>query len=146
MKARGLPLDFLQEKYAREKYGRAFRTLTQDERNLVWMEIVHSAGRPNKKASAAVRRYGQAGRVFLIASLAYAVYSVITANNKIRQAGKEGVTLAAGAVGAAAGTAAVAFLVSNPVGWVVGVAMFVGAALMGVAMNEVFDYFWPEKT
>lgn len=68
-----------------------------------------------------------------------------TAEDKPRQAAKEGTVLAAGAAGGAAGGVAVVALASNPAGWVVGAVIFVGAAVAGVGSSEVFDYFWPER-
>lgn len=70
---------------------------------------------------------------------------MIEAEDKTRQATKEGVTLGAGAVGGIGAGAVVAFAVAGPPGWVVGLSMFAGAALLGVGSAEVFDYFWPES-
>ena len=86
-----------------------------------------------------------AGRALLIVTLAVAVYNVIEAEDKERQALKEGATLGGGVAGGIAGGAAVFAIASNPAGWVVGLATLVGAALTGVGASEVFDYFWPEK-
>jgi hypothetical protein len=145
IKRDGLPLEKCEAEYAIRRYGRAFRLLTEQERAIVWMDIVHAAGAANKTVSKSVRLYGIAGRTILIATLAFAVYNVATAENKPRQASKEGTVLLAGAAGGAAAGAAVIALASNPAGWVVGVAIFVSAALSGVGSSEVFDYFWPER-
>jgi hypothetical protein len=73
------------------------------------------------------------------------VYNIIEAEDKTRQTAKEVTQLGAGVAGGAAGAAVVVALVSNPAGWVVGVAMFVTAALFGVGADEAFEYYWPEK-
>ena len=145
IKRDGLPLEKCETEYAHRRYGRAFKLLTEGERAIVWMDIVHAAGAANKTVSKTVRLYGIAGRTLLVASLAFAVYNVTTAENKPRQAAKEGTILVAGAAGGAAAGAAIVALASNPAGWVVGVSIFVGAALSGVGSSEVFDYFWPER-
>ncbi|PQO88872.1 hypothetical protein C5614_30025 [Massilia phosphatilytica] len=62
-----------------------------------------------------------------------------------RQAAKEGESFVGGAIGGAVGSAAVLAMVSNPAGWVVGAAMFVGAMDGGLGSSELFDYFWPER-
>jgi hypothetical protein len=145
MKTDGYPLSLLEEKYAVKRFGRTFSSLTQAERDLVWIDIVHAAGRSNPVVNMRVKWFGMAGRTFLVTTLAYAVYNVATADDPERQAIKEGAGLAGGAVGGAIGSAAVTALVSNPAGWAVGAAIFVGAALAGVGSSELFDYFWPEQ-
>ena len=42
-------------------------------------------------------------------------------------------------------TVGVVAMVSNPAGWVVGVMMFVGAAVGATGASSTFDYFWPER-
>jgi hypothetical protein len=145
LKRDGPPLAHFEEHYAKKIFRRGFSALTDAERQAVWLEIVNAAGRSNKSVNMNVRWYGVAGRTLLVASLAFAVYNVSTAENKPRQAAKEGSTLAAGVAGGAAGALAVTALVSNPAGWIVGAGMFVGAAIAGVSSSELFDYFWPER-
>lgn len=145
MKANGRVLGELEENYAKKRFGRAFSTLTQPERNQVWMEIVHAAGRSNPKVNVSAKWFGMAGRTVLVISLACAVYRVATADAPGREAAKEGTGIAAGAAGGAIGTAAILVLASNPAGWAVGLAMIVGAAIGAAGSNELFDYFWPER-
>lgn len=145
MKADGLVLPALQEKYAIKRFGRRFSSLGQTERELVWVDIVHAAGRSNPAVNIRVKWFGMAGRSLLIASLACAVYNVATAENRGRQVAKESSSFAAGAAGGALATATVVALASNPAGWVIGIAMFVGAAVGAAGSSELFDYFWPER-
>jgi len=145
LKANGYPLSLLEEKYSSKRFGRVFSSLTQAERDLVWMDIVHAAGRSNPIVNLRVRWFGMAGRTFLVTSLAFSVYNVTTASDHERQAAKEGVSIAGGVIGGAIGSVAAIAIVSNPAGWVVGAAMFVGAAVAGVGSSELFDYFWPER-
>lgn len=145
MKKEGKTLDRLQQKYADKRFGRRFEALSHAEREAIWIDITHAAGRSNLVVNMCVKLYGAAGRAFLVTTLATAVHRVTTAGDKMRQFTKEGTTFASGAAGGAAATAAVAALVSNPGGWTIGIAMFVGAALAGAGTNEVFDYFWPER-
>lgn len=144
MKAAGLPLDHMQSRKAQELFGRAFESLSSSEKDKVWVKIVESAGKSNPRVNMRVKLYGAAGRVFLVATLAFAVYNVATAEDKPRQAAKEGATVAGGVAGGALATVGVAAMVSNPAGWVVGVMMFVGAAVGATGASSTFDYFWPE--
>jgi hypothetical protein len=145
MKANGYPLSLLEEKYSSKRFGRAFSSLTQAERDLVWIDIVHAAGRSNPAVNLRVKWFGMAGRTFLVTSLALAVYNVTTATDHERQAAKEGASFVGGAIGGVIGSAAVLAIVSNPAGWVVGAAMFAGAMGGGLGSSELFDYFWPER-
>jgi hypothetical protein len=70
------------------------------------------------------------------------VYNIIEAEDKTRQTAKEATQLGSSV---AASAAVVVALMSNPAGWVVGVAMFVTAALFGVGADQAFEYYWPEK-
>jgi len=145
IKKDGLLLVDLQERYAGRRFGRAFAALSQAEKELVWMDIVHAAGGPRQKMNVGAKWFGRAGRGLLVLTFAIAVYNVIEAEDRTRQAAKEGVTLGAGAVGGIGAGAAVAFAMTGPPGWIVGLSMFAGAALLGVGSAEVFDYFWPES-
>lgn len=144
MKASGLPLDYMQSHKANELFGRPFESLTSVQKEKVWVQIVDSAGKSNHGVNMRVKLYGAAGRVFLVATLAFAVYNVATAEDKPRQAAKEGATVAGGVAGGALATVGVVAMASNPAGWVVGVMMFVGAAVGATGASSSFDYFWPE--
>lgn len=144
MKAAGRPLDHLQSVKSKELFGRPFEALSPAEKDKVWVRIVESAGKSNPRVNMQVKLYGAAGRVFLVATLALAVYNVSTAEDKPRQAAKEGAVIASGLAGGALATAGVVALVSNPAGWVVGAVMFVAAAVSAAGASSTFDYFWPE--
>jgi hypothetical protein len=144
IKRTGPPLSFFEEIYSQKLFGRSFSSLSKAERDAVWSEIIHAAGRSNKAVNMRVKWYGVAGRTLLVVSLAFAVHNVAAAADKPRQTAKEGTTFAGGAVGGTAAGMAIAALASNPGGWVVGVVIFVGAAIGGVGSSELFDYFWPE--
>jgi len=145
MKANGRLLAELEEHYAKKRFGRTFSALAQSERDHVWMEIVHAAGRSNPKVNVSAKWFGMAGRTVLVISLACAVYHVVTAGDPGREAAREGSCIAAGAAGGAIGTTVILALASNPAGWAVGLAMIVGAAIGAAGSNELFDYFWPEQ-
>ena len=135
----------MQSLKANEMFGRPFESLTSVQKEKVWVQIVDSAGKSNHGVNMRVKLYGAAGRTFLVATLAFAVYNVATAEDKPRQAAKEGATVAGGVAGGALATVGVVAMVSNPAGWVVGAMMFVGAAVGATGASSTFDYFWPER-
>ncbi len=142
----GRPLSYMQDRKANQLFAKSFDALTSGEKERVWCAIVESAGQSNGKVNLKVRLYGLAGRTFLVATLAFSVYNVATADDKPRQTAKEGATIIGGVTGSAGAVAGVVFVASNPAGWVVGAAMFVGAALGAVGASSAFEYFWPEST
>jgi hypothetical protein len=145
MKPDGKPLKFYAEKNSHELFGRPFETLQQSERDAVWRRLIDHAGNANGKANRYAKYYGRAGRVLLVASLAIAVYKVLDSDDKTRETAKQAAGIGASIAGGAMTGAAIGFVVSNPAGWVVGVAVFIGAAAAGYGVDELFDYYWPEK-
>ncbi|PHV11331.1 hypothetical protein [Chitinimonas sp. BJB300] len=146
LKETGKTIAELEQKYALKLFSKDFATVTPSEREAVWREIIDRAGASNGAVNRVSRVAGNAGRALLIASLAIAVYSVATADDKPREAAKQATGLGAGIAGGAAGGAAIVAIASGPVGWLaVGLGVIVGAALAGIGANETFDYFWPEK-
>ncbi|MDO8313538.1 MAG: hypothetical protein Q7T25_16525, partial [Sideroxyarcus sp.] len=97
MKRAGKTLAECEERYALKRFQRGFKLLTENERSLVWMDIVHAAGTSRAVVNINTRKFGIAGRTFLIASLGFAVFNVLTADDKTRQLAKEGTVFAAGA-------------------------------------------------
>lgn len=145
MKAAGRPLDYMQTVKARELFGKSFEALSATERDAVWLKIVDSAGKSNPKVNMRVRWYGYMGRGLMVFTLAVAVYNVSTAEDPTRQAAKEGTAIAGGIAGGVAATGGLAFIASNPAGWLVGLVMLVGAAIGGIGSSSAFEYFWPEN-
>ncbi len=68
LKKVGLSLDALTEKYAKDKFGKPFAQLATNERNLVYLEIIDSSGRPRPSVNAAARRYTTLGRGLVFVS------------------------------------------------------------------------------
>lgn len=145
IKADGLTLKTLEEKYALTEFGGSFDNLIHAEREVVWRKIVIKAGGARSSMNWRASAYGVAGKAFLVASLAFAVYDISTADDKPRQAAKEGAVLGTSIVGGAAAGVGIALVLSSPPGWVVGAAIFVGAAVSGIGVEAAFDYLWPEK-
>lgn len=146
LKETGKTLSDLEKKYALELFKKDFERLAPAERSAVWRKVIDRAGAGNDKVNKVSRVAGNASRTLLIASLAIAVYAVVTADDKPREALKQTAGFGAGVAGGAAGGAAVALVASGPVGWIaVGLGVIVGAALGGVGASEAFDYFWPTK-
>lgn len=146
LKAQGRSLEYMEDLKAKELFNKPMSALSASEKQTVWVKIVESAGKSNLRVNNMVKIFGQVGKGFLVASLAFAIYNVATTpeEDRPRQAAKEGTIAGGGMAGAALGSIAVAAMVSNPAGWVVGVSMFVGACVTAAGAAEAFDRIWPE--
>ncbi|WP_082360436.1 hypothetical protein [Paracidovorax avenae] len=140
LKKVGLSLEALTEKYAKDKFGKSFAQLATNERNLVYLEIIDSSGRPRPSVNAAARRYTTLGRGLVFVSLGAAVYNVAMADDKARAVAREGVVIGGGFAGGAAG-GALAGLACGPGAPVcVTLGVFVGGALGALGADVSFDW------
>jgi hypothetical protein len=135
LKAKGLDIDALTEKYAQRFFKRTFSELTDSEKNKIYMEIVDSAGRANPKVSAKTARLGKIGKGLWILTACVAIYNVSVANNKVKAAGREAANVGGGFGGGAAG-GAVAGIWFGPIGVTIGVV--VGGVLGSIMADQVY--------
>jgi len=131
LKSEGKTLNELVARKTKQLYGqtRAFDGLSETKKNIVYSEIVKSAGKSNPKVTAKMKKLSSAGRSLVFLSIAISVYTVATADNKFNAAGKEIVITGASIEGGIAG-GALAGLACGPGAPVcVTVGAFVGGAL-----------------
>jgi hypothetical protein len=142
LKGHGKSLWILEQEKADLLFGKEFSSLSQPEKNRVWLEIVDSAGRPRPEVNAMNLRAARVGRALIFASTAVAVYNVATADDPGRQIVKEGVTAGASVLGGMAG-GAVAGLACGPASPIcVTIGVFVGGAIAAIGVDAGFDWVW----
>ena len=135
LKAKGLDMDQLTNKYAKQRFGRTFENLSETQRAKVYMDIVDSSGRANPKVSLKARRLGAAGRCLWVLTACVAIYNVATADNKLKAAGREASNIGGGFGGGVAG-GAVSGIWFGPIGVAIGV--IVGGVLGAVVADQVY--------
>jgi hypothetical protein len=141
-KLQGKTLAELQEYYAQKLLKRSFDSLSDAEKNRVWLEIIEASGRPRPAMNIKAQRLARVGRGFIVLSVGIAVYNVATAEDQSRQAVKEGATAGAGVLGGMGG-GALAGLACGPGAPVcVAVGVFVGGALAALGADFAFDWAW----
>jgi len=143
-KEKGVELATLENDKAEKRFGRKFEQLSQSEKEAIWREIIASSGKTNEEYNLKLRRYRAAGRTLAVFTVSVAVYNIYTSDDKARETAKQATGISAGIAGGAMAAAGVGLVASGPPGWVVGMAMFVGAALAGAASDKAFDFLWPE--
>lgn len=135
LKAKGLDLDDLLNKYAKSAYKKPFDQLTSDEANRVYLEVVDAAGRSRPSVNIKTARLANAGKALWLLSACVAIYNVSVANNKVKAAGREAANIGGGFGGGAAG-GAVAGIWFGPIGVAIGVV--VGGTLGAIMADQVY--------
>jgi hypothetical protein len=136
LKAKGLRVDELVEKYAQKKFGKAFAELAETQKTEVFEEIVKAAGRANPKVSAGAARMGALGRVLWVVSIGVSVYQISIADDKMRETLHQVTILGGGALGGWA-TGALVGIWFGPEGALIG--GLIGGVLSAILADEIFD-------
>ena len=148
LKREGRSVSELSEKYAKRLYGSAFSSLTEQRQASVFKEIIQASGRPDEGVMRLAQQLGRAGRRLLLVSLAVAAYDVAEADDKPREAIRQGALAGAGLMGGwAAGSAAVGMGVcaATAPACVVAIA-FVGGLLATYGAEASFGAVYPRPT
>jgi seryl-tRNA synthetase len=140
LKSEGKTLNELIARKTRQLYGKTadFSSLTSTRQNIVYAEIVKSAGKSNPRVTTVMRSLSYAGRGLIVISIALSVYTVATTENKFNAAGREIAITSAGVGGGMAG-GAIAGLACGPGAPVcVTVGAFVGGALAAFGVSIIW--------
>lgn len=144
MKSTGQTLEQALDKAVDKLYpGRSLAQLTAAERRAVFLEIIEASGRSRPAVTAQMGRWTRLGRGLLVVTAAISIVNIWAAENRARQAVREGATLGGGALGAAAASASAGF-VCGPAAPGCVLALFIiggvaGALTMGAAADYVLD-------
>jgi hypothetical protein len=138
-KPTGLTLEQLEKKYSYVDFKKSFNELTPTEQKKVYHSIIEAAGRDDPKFSAATKRMRAAGKVCIVITALIAVHAVYHAENKPKEAIKQGTIIGGGVTGGALGGLG-ASLVCGPKAWICAIGIiFIGGATGGYIANEVVD-------
>lgn len=100
-KPKGRAVDYFFQKYAQEKFEKDFINLSESQQEDVFLEVREASARPHKQTTLRVKRLQLLGKVTLVASVALAAYDIATADNKLKEAMKQGIGIGAGIAGGA---------------------------------------------
>lgn len=115
-----------------------FHQLTATQKNLVYAEIVRSAGRSNPNVTSRLRNISRAGRGLLFLSIAISVYIILVSDNPAATAKREGVVTTVGIGGGITG-GALAGLACGPGAPVcVAAGAFIGGAMAAFGVAFLF--------
>ncbi|WP_447855988.1 hypothetical protein [Enterobacter sp. WI-ESBL-E8] len=132
-------LDDLYDKYAFKKFERSFKELTAQQRNSIHYEIIESSARGNPKFNASNKRLKVMGKVGVLITASLATYEILNAENKPKEAIKQGVQIGGGVAGGWLAGLAVAPL-CGPGAPVCAIALvLLGSAAGGIVGSVVAD-------
>lgn len=84
-----------------KKFGVDFGALGAEQKNSMCYEIVESSARPDAKFNTLNKVLRVSGKVLIVVTIAYATYEIANAENKSKEAIKQGITIGGGAIGTA---------------------------------------------
>ena len=135
----------LMEVYAQRLFRVEAAALTEAQQAAVFAELLAAAGRPDQQVMGLARMLGRAGRRVWFVSLAIATYEIAEAEDKPREAVRQGVLIGSGVAGTAmTGTAAVAAGVCAATAPVcIGIAALIGGMLFAFGSDLLLDSIYP---
>lgn len=140
LKSEGKSLNELIARKTQQLFGSNanFNRLSQTQQSSVYAEIVKSAGKSNPRVTTMMRALSRGGRGLIVLSIALSVYTIVTADDKAKAAGRE-LAVTGAAIGGGIAAGALAGLACGPGAPVcVTLGAFVGGALAAFGV----DFFW----
>ncbi|MGE5385429.1 MAG: hypothetical protein ACM3SV_06005 [Betaproteobacteria bacterium] len=141
LKKEGKTLENLLDAYSKKLFKRPFSALSEVEKNKVYYSVIESAGRDRASVTVATKRLRVIGKVGLLVTATLAVHSVAIADNKPKEAVRQGAIIGGGLAGGwLAGLAVSA--ICGPGAPICAVAVvLVGGIAGGLAAESAVDAF-----
>jgi len=98
-------LERLLNNNAVSKYGKKFVELSSKQRDAIYYMIVESSARSSVFFNVLNKALMVAGKVFIVVTLAYAIYEIMSSDDKFKETIKQSVTIGLGVVGVILGKA-----------------------------------------
>lgn len=140
LKKTGLAFTELVTKYAKQRFGKPFSYLSPTQQNIIFQDIIESAGRSRISVNSAARGISNLGRGLLFVTLSIAVYNVATAEEKGKAVVREGAVIGGGFAGGAAGGVLAGLACGPGAPICVTLGVFVGGALGSYSANLSFGW------
>lgn len=122
-------MELAQKKINKLFPGKTYETLSQSERKILFKEIIESSGRQRASVNKQVAPGKTLGRSLWILTFTMAAYSVIEAENKLEETGRQASIIGGGLTGGAAG--AKASLICGPFAVYCGIPFILIGSILG---------------
>ncbi len=98
-KKEGKGLKTLLDMYSENLFQKGYDSLSEVEKNKVHYAILESSGRDNAKFTTGTKKMLIMGKLGVLVTAALATYQILNADNKPKEAARQGIIVGAGAVG-----------------------------------------------
>ncbi|WP_198597591.1 hypothetical protein [Enterovibrio norvegicus] len=133
-------LDQLYDKVAKRQFGESYKNLTPKQQSAVQYGIIESSAKDNAKFTSANKRLKILGKVGIIVTASLATYEILNAENKPKEAVRQGIQISGGVAGGWLAGLAVS-TVCGPGAPICAVALILaGSVVGGVAGSYLSDY------
>ncbi|SDT48949.1 hypothetical protein [Pseudomonas granadensis] len=148
-KKEGKGLKTLLDIYAENLFQKGYDSLSDIEKNKVHYAILESSGRDNARFTAGTKKMLIMGKLGVLVTAALATYQILNADNKPKEAARQGIIVGAGAVGgilAGMGVSALCGPGAPICAIAVVLAGTIGGGIAGEAVASTFDEELEELT
>ncbi|OHU95466.1 hypothetical protein BLA34_23135 [Ralstonia solanacearum] len=142
LEARGF--DYYLNKYAQEQFGKDFQALSTKERNAVYYTTLIKAGGGNSNVTTKVRGLQVYAKAGLVMTAVLGAYAITKADNKLREAARQGSIIAGGMIGGGLAGFAVSFVCGPAEPFCAVALVYIGTNLGGMAGEVVNDVYQDE--
>lgn len=129
-------LDELFEKYAKKKFKSSYSNLTSQQKSAIHYEVISSSGRGDSNFNTVNKRLKVIGRVGVVVTAALATYQILSAENKPKEAVKQGIGIGSGVAGGWLAGLAVSS-VCGPGAPVCAIALVLAGSIVGGVLGTV---------
>ncbi|MEN6082905.1 hypothetical protein [Chromobacterium piscinae] len=129
------------DKYSNELFGKKFETLSAKDKSKVYYAIVESSSRSSKDFNTKIRKLKVMGRVGWIVTATLAAHAIATAENKKKEAIKQGGIIGGGMIGGAGAGLLVSPICGPGAPFCATAVVLVGGLVGGFAASSAADYY-----
>lgn len=134
-KPKGVSERELLDKYAKDMYGKDFEKLTRSKKTSIYYKIINSSARTNDGFDGVAKKLKVMGKVGWVVTATLATYSIAEAENKKKEAVRQGAIISGGVLGGAAAGLAVS-TICGPGAPFCAIAVVLAGSIAGGALSE----------
>lgn len=146
--------DYYLDKYAQRQFVKPFSQLTELERSKVYYAVIEAAGRPNDDVNASIRKMRVMAKVAILVTSLFAIGAIINADDKVKEAARQGSIIAGSMLGGGIAGLLVSFMCGPAEPVCAAILVYIGTsagAITGEMVNDVYQdeldefYRWTSK-
>ncbi|MDW5416457.1 hypothetical protein R6242_07705 [Iodobacter sp. CM08] len=141
LKKEGTSMQVLLDKYADGIFKKPYSALTSVEKNKIYYAVIEASGRSSARVNAVTSRLRLLGKVCLLVTAGYAIYSIGKAENKEKEAITQGTVIGAGLAGGWAAGLAVTAICGPAAPFCAVAVVLVGAMAAGAAADATLSAY-----